>query len=679
MRKQSATILLVALMLASFTFTGIAKASFTTPSNPLIHTIADGYSATVDGSIVAFISDESLINQDLNGDDDTNDLILRYYDLSTNTLFNTGALIDYEPPQVKGNIIVFKTCEWMINQDLNNDGDTNDNLINYYNVATHTLTQTGITTEYSFSFDGSTIAFEQMEYKIGIDENHDGDKNDPVIMYYNLATGAVTNTHLIGDSPSICGSTIIFKTNEGADGWTDLNGDGILSEIIRIYNIQSGTVKNTMLQAGRVSQFTPISNSIIVLTYISSQDLNGDGYFNDDVVEYYNYVTDTLTNTGLNGSGGSTDGSTIAFTIWEQDTGSDLNGDGDAVDCWVMYYDLNTEQVSERWILGANPTVSGPIIVFETYEDRVGDLNNDGDTTDIFIRYVNLQEQPIGDVEPPQTSLTITSGSIGNNGWYVGQVTATLTATDNTDGSGVKELHYILDSGAETSVTGATATIQINTDGYHTLEAWASDNNGNIETQHAASIFKIDQTAPTIALSMPTTVILNQAVSVTWTATDSLSGIQGPPSGTIPIDTTSIGAKTATIIVKDQAGNTATTTKTVNIVYGFSGFLDPINNDGSSIFKLKSTVPVKFQLTDAQGNSVTTAVAQIYVAKLGNNIVGTDMEAVSTSAATDGNLFRVSGNQYIFNLSTKPLSVGTWQIKATLDDGTSKTVIISLK
>jgi hypothetical protein len=44
-------------------------------------------------------------------------------------------------------------------------------------------------------------------------------------------------------------------------------------------------------------------------------------------------------------------------------------------------------------------------------------------------------------------------------------------------------------------------------------------------------------------------------------------------------------------------------------------------------------------------------------------------------------LFRYdsTSNQYIFNLGTKSLSRGTWQIKVVLDDGTTKTVLISLR
>jgi hypothetical protein len=116
-------------------------------------------------------------------------------------------------------------------------------------------------------------------------------------------------------------------------------------------------------------------------------------------------------------------------------------------------------------------------------------------------------------------------------------------------------------------------------------------------------------------------------------------------------------------------------------LYVFSGFLQPINTDGSSIFKLGSTVPVKFQLKDVQGSFVTNAVAKIYVAKISNNVIGSEIEAVSTAAATSGNTFRYesSTNQYIFNLSTKNLSAGTWQIRILLGDGTSQYVVISLR
>jgi len=91
--------------------------------------------------------------------------------------------------------------------------------------------------------------------------------------------------------------------------------------------------------------------------------------------------------------------------------------------------------------------------------------------------------------------------------------------------------------------------------------------------------------------------------------------------------------------------------------------LQPIDADGLSIFKLGSTIPVKFKLTGTcAGNP--NFIAHISVALVSNNIVGSDIEAISTSAADTGNTFRYdpTNDQYIFNLATKGLSAGTWQI-----------------
>jgi len=201
----------------------------------------------------------------------------------------------------------------------------------------------------------------------------------------------------------------------------------------------------------------------------------------------------------------------------------------------------------------------------------------------------------------------------------------------------------------------------------------------------------VDDQPPVVTITLPDTglgsgvYLLNQVVSATWLATDAASGVVPPDTGTIPIDTSSVGTKTLIVLAGtavDNAGNTsAQTTASYSVRYNFGGILQPINPDGSSIFKLGSTVPVKFQLRDANGAFVPNAVARISVAKLSGGIFGDDVEAVSTSAATTGNLFRYSsdGNQYIFNLNTKPLSAGTWRITIALDDGTLQYVQISLK
>jgi hypothetical protein len=134
--------------------------------------------------------------------------------------------------------------------------------------------------------------------------------------------------------------------------------------------------------------------------------------------------------------------------------------------------------------------------------------------------------------------------------------------------------------------------------------------------------------------------------------------------------------------------NVALSEDQLGSIYHFGGILPPIKKDGNSDFKLGRTIPVKFQLWDDQGNLVTDAVANIFVKKTSNYTSGEEIDAIYTTAATNGNLFRYDSEseQYIFNLSTKlPLnngvswSAGKWEIRIELDDGMSYYVQIGLR
>lgn len=104
--------------------------------------------------------------------------------------------------------------------------------------------------------------------------------------------------------------------------------------------------------------------------------------------------------------------------------------------------------------------------------------------------------------------------------------------------------------------------------------------------------------------------------------------------------------------------------------YSNSGVFQPLDSNGQNVIKIGRTVPVKFQLKDVNGNFINSAVAKLYLVKITNGISENEIEAISTSAATTGNLFRfdITDNQYIFNLNTKTLSSGSWQLKIVLDD-----------
>jgi len=117
-----------------------------------------------------------------------------------------------------------------------------------------------------------------------------------------------------------------------------------------------------------------------------------------------------------------------------------------------------------------------------------------------------------------------------------------------------------------------------------------------------------------------------------------------------------------------------------NDVYNFIGFLPPLNLGKS--YKLGSTIPIKFNLTDVDGNYISTAQATIMLQKhLAYEPIGEPIEPTSKGRSNIGNTFRYDelNEQYIYNLNTKALSVGIWQIIVFLDDGTVNYIFISLK
>jgi len=250
-------------------------------------------------------------------------------------------------------------------------------------------------------------------------------------------------------------------------------------------------------------------------------------------------------------------------------------------------------------------------------------------------------------------------------GWYNTDVTVRFTATDAL--SGIEDItpdRKITGEGAGQSVTGT-----------------AVDKAGN-SAEYTVENINIDKTNPEIYIRVPedgAEYLLNASVPGDWSAVDSLSGIAtatgDSPSGD-SFDTASVGEKQFTVEAVDRAGNRETKTVTYYVRYNFIGLLEPIAGEDKT-FK-GNTVPVKFRLTDASGSTAPDATARLYLTSAGG---GGETEAVSTSNAVEGNLFRYdSGDeQYIFNLNTGDLEAGTWQLRVSLDDGTSQYANIEIE
>ena len=194
-----------------------------------------------------------------------------------------------------------------------------------------------------------------------------------------------------------------------------------------------------------------------------------------------------------------------------------------------------------------------------------------------------------------------------------------------------------------------------------------------------------DMTPPVIDITTPhggDIYLLDQIVTAEWSADDGEGTGVASESETVPIDTSTVGEKTFEVTATDYAMNEAIQKVTYYVHNPFIGFLPPVEEN--RVFKVGSTIPVKFQLQDADGNYITDADAwaKISLQKLDNSDVpeGSLFED-SSGAANSGNLFRYdpTSNQYIFNLSTKGTTAGKWRIEVTLEYGATYSVDIYLK
>jgi alpha-galactosidase len=261
-------------------------------------------------------------------------------------------------------------------------------------------------------------------------------------------------------------------------------------------------------------------------------------------------------------------------------------------------------------------------------------------------------------------------------------VTGTVVSGEAADLSGAVKVFTSSDENI--AVVDENGKVTAKGDGKATIKATVTKDG---ITREASIDITADVTAPTFditGIKDGDAVKLNQDITVSWTAADNLSGVasaSGDITSGSKLDTSKIGPNTLTFTATDNAGNIATKTITYNVQYVYSGVLEPINSDGSKIFKLGSTIPVKFQLKDAKDACVADATAKLYIAKVVDNKVGPENPATSTSAASEENKFRYdsASNQYIFNLSTMGLTAGTYQIRIDLADGTINTVAIELR
>lgn len=315
---------------------------------------------------------------------------------------------------------------------------------------------------------------------------------------------------------------------------------------------------------------------------------------------------------------------------------------------------------------------------------------------------------------PTTCTATVTDTDTGT------AITPTGTVTFSTDKSGAfsPATTCTLNSG----ICSVTYTPAAGSEGTHNINAsYGGDTDHSTSaTTSAFSLTATKRKTSTAVSCSPAQVVLNGNTTCTATVTDSDTGTAITPTGTVTFTSDKAGtfspANTCTL-----ASGSCSVTYTVNtigttnitasyggdtdhsssataspfpltVIYGFAGFLQPINDTGHvtcgstcpvSIFKAGSTIPVKFQLTDANGHIVQASTLPLWITpqQLGPMSASID-ELAYTDQPTSGSTYRwdSTSQQYIYNWGTPKNGAGYyWKIGVKLDDGTTYMVIVGLR
>lgn len=94
----------------------------------------------------------------------------------------------------------------------------------------------------------------------------------------------------------------------------------------------------------------------------------------------------------------------------------------------------------------------------------------------------------------------------------------------------------------------------------------------------------------------------------------------------------------------------------------------PINPDGTSTFSVRrGVVPVKFTLTQGGLATCDLPPATIAVTRMAGGVIGEVNESVYGGNADTGSNFRIDSCQYMYNLNSRALGVGTYRVDILID------------
>ena len=262
----------------------------------------------------------------------------------------------------------------------------------------------------------------------------------------------------------------------------------------------------------------------------------------------------------------------------------------------------------------------------------------------------------------PGVTLGGVSGTAGTYGWYTSPVTQTFNASDATSG--------LAGSASFTNSSGATeegSNVSISSGA-------VSDNAGNTNNGITAGPFKID-------LSNPATPTFNGGPAAgslyyfgsvptepTCSSSDAISGLK---DCVVTDYRTATGSHTMTATATDNAGRTATATRSYTVLaWTLAGFKSPVDMGIMNYAKGGATVPLKFEVFSGSTELTSTNVVSAFTQK--TPCVAGAGDAIEEYSTGNTELrYDTTGGQFIFNWKTPKAPGSCYRVTMTTQDGSS--------
>jgi len=344
------------------------------------------------------------------------------------------------------------------------------------------------------------------------------------------------------------------------------------------------------------------------------------------------------------------------------------NASGEPVDGGLVTFSAPADGASATLTSSPAAISGGMASITAAANDVVGSYSVTANAAGAASLRFNLSNN-LGDTTPPSITPNIV-GTLGQDGWYTSDVSLTWSVVDN-----------------ESTVSSKTGCdpLTISSDQAETTYTCSATSAGG--TSDATASIKRDATAPVVTITGMAdgnTYILSAVPEAGCSTTDAGSGVAAEATLSLSGgNSLGVGSFSAACSgAADNAGNSASPVSVkYNVTFQFDGFSAPVDNPSVlNIAKAGQTIPLKWRITDANGNPIGNLTGVTVTASSLSCSAGTTTDQIEEYATGNSGLQNLGDGYYQWNWKTPSSYAASCKtMKLDLGEGLFHTALFQFK